>query len=317
MKTRITARQRMAIAICVVAASSSAANAVVINKIIATLDGEPVTMFQLKRFTERTIRGREIKSGDRELLLDALITEQLVAKEVAEKGIIVRDDDVQRYVDGIKARNNINDQQLEQALAAQGLTVDAYRAQVREDLQRQQLISREIRSKVSITPEEVQRYYEAHKSEFGSKESGIQVAHIVFALPPDAPADRVAAMTAKADEVHSRLAKGADFGELAQQVSEDASAKDGGSLGWFKPGELLDEMDTAVAKLHVGEISPPIRTKMGIHIIKLEARRGSGEELDAAVAEQIKDKLYAQALEERFQKWLSEDLKKRHHIVIR
>jgi len=298
--------------------TAGGAQAVVINKIVATVDGEPVTMYQLKRFTERNIRGRELKTGDRELLLDALITEQLVAKEVAEKGIIVRDEDVQRYIDSIKARNNIDDMQLEQALAAQGLSVESYRTQVREDLQRQQLITREIRSKVSITPEEVRRYYEAHQSEFGTKESGIQVSHIVFALPLDAPADRVAALTAKAEEARARLESGADFAELARQISEDPSARDGGLLGWFKPGELLDEMDAAVAKLNVGEVSQPVRTKMGLHLVKLDARRGTdADDLDTAVAEQIKDKLYAQALEERFQKWLAEDLKKRHHIVIR
>ncbi len=299
-------------------ACTGVADAAVINKIIATVDGEPVTMYQLKRFTERNIRGRELKSGDRELLLDALITEQIVSKEVAEKGIIVKDDDVQRYIDNVKARNNISDEQLEQALLAQGLSMQSYRGQIREDLQRQQLVAREIRGKVSITPEEVRRYYDAHKSEYGSKEAGFQVAHIVFTLPPDAPADQVAAITAKAEEVYGRLQQGTDFAELARQISEDASAKDGGSLGWFKPGELLEEMDQTVAKLEVGQISKPLRTKLGVHIVKLEARRGeSTGELEDAVAEQIKEKLYAQALEERFQKWLSEDLKKRHHIEIR
>ncbi len=294
------------------------AEATLINKIVATVDGEPVTLYQLKRFTERNIRGRELKSGDRELLLDALITEQIVSKEVAEKGIIVKDEDVQRYIDNIKARNNISEQQLEQALLAQGLSMESYRSQIREDLQRQQLVAREIRGKVSITPEEVQRYYEAHKSEFGTKQAGLQVAQIVFTLTPDAPPDRVAAITAKAEEVYDRLQKGADFAELARQVSEDAAAKDGGSLGWFKPGELLDDMEKVVAKLDVGQVSKPLRTKMGVHILKLEARRGdSADTLETAVAEQIKEKLYAQALEERFQKWLSEDLKKRHHIELR
>ncbi len=299
-------------------ASAGAAHAALINKIIATVDGEPVTMYQLKQFTERNIRGREMKSGDREMLLDAMITEQMVAKEVAEKGIIVKEEDVQRYIEGIKERNKIGDAQLEQALAAQGMTLESYRSQVRNDLQRQQLIAREIRGKVSVTPEEVQRYYDAHKDEFGKGGSGFQVAHIVFRLEPDAPPDRVAAIDAKAEDVRQRLKGGADFAELASKISEDASAKDGGMLGWFKPGEMIDSMEKAVAKLDVGGISEPVRTKMGVHVLKLVARRGeSTAGPEGEVGEQIKEKLYAQALEERFQKWISEDLKKRHHVEMR
>lgn len=292
--------------------------AATINKIIATVDGDPITLFQLKQFTERNIRGREMQGADRAAVLDTLITEQIVAKEVAEKGIIVRDEEVQRYIDNIKARNNLDDMQLEQALAAQGLTMAAYRQQIRQDLQRQQLVSREIRGKVSITPEDVRRYYDAHREEFGTGDIGFQVAHIVLRLPPDAPSDRVASTMAKADEVRARVAQGADFAEVARVVSEDVSAKDGGSIGWFKPGELLDEMDKAVAKLKPGEISEPVRTKIGVHVIKLVARRAAGNDgPEGEVAEQIKDKLYAQALEERFQKWISEDLKKQHQIEIR
>ena len=75
------------------------------------------------------------------MLLDALITEKLVSKEVSDKGVVVRDDDVDRYIDSIKERNKIDDEQLKQALAQQGLTLESYRRQIREDIQRQQLIS--------------------------------------------------------------------------------------------------------------------------------------------------------------------------------
>jgi len=298
--------------------AAESAWAVTINKIVATVDGDPITMYQLKQFTESNIRGREMQGADRAAVLDALITEQIVAKEVAEKGIIVREEEVQRYIDSIMARNNLDAMQLEQALVAQGLTMTAYRQQIRQDLQRQQLVSREIRGKVSVTPEDVRRYYDAHREEFGTGDAGFQVAHIVLALPSDASSDRVAATMAKAEEVRARVVSGADFAEMARAVSQDASAKDGGSIGWFKPGELLDEMDKAVAQLKPGEISEPIRTRLGVHIVKLLARRSAGSDgPDGEVAEQIKEKLYAQALEERFQKWISEDLKKQHQIEIR
>src|SRR5207253_1584754 len=104
---------------------------------------------------------------------------------------------------------------------------------------------------------EVQRYYEKHLSEY-STPAKIQVAHIVFRLDRDAPPDRVAAVTAKADEVRGRLTKGADFATLAKQLSEDASAQSGGELGWFKKGELLEPLEAAAAPLQVGQVSGPV-----------------------------------------------------------
>ncbi|MFI5367203.1 MAG: SurA N-terminal domain-containing protein, partial [Candidatus Binatia bacterium] len=124
-----------------------------INRIVATIDGEPITAYELKQFAERTIRGRQVNSSDQAMLLDALITEKLVSKEVSDKGVVVRDDDIDRYIDSIKERNKIDDEQLKQALAQQGLTLESYRLQIREDIQRQQLVSREIRGKVNVTPE--------------------------------------------------------------------------------------------------------------------------------------------------------------------
>ncbi len=287
----------------------------VINKILATVDGEPITVYELKQFTERTIRGRQLSSSDQAQLLDALITEKLVSKEVADKGVVVRDEDVDRYIDGIKERNKINDEQLKQALTQQGLTMESYRAQLREDIQRQQLIAREIRGKVNVTPEEVQRYYEAHLSEY-SKPAKVQVAHIVIRLDPNATPEQVAAAMAKAEEIQARLKKGGDFAEVAKQASEDATAQNGGELGWFKKGELLEPLEKATATMKVGQVSEPVRTNVGVHLIKVEAREGESHQNLDELAEQIKQQLYNAALEERFQKWLTDELRKRHDVQI-
>ncbi len=299
------------------ALTAPTARAEVVDKILATVDGEPITLYQLKKFADRNIRGRQLNTSmDQGQLLDALITDTIVEKEVSEKGIVVRDEDIDRYIEGIKEHNKIDDAQLKQALQAQGLTLEAYRAQIRQDIQRQQLISREIRGKVSVTPEEVQRYYEAHLSEY-STPARLQVAHILFRLEPDAPPDKVAAVTAKAQEVYQRIKKGADFAEMAKQYSEDASGQNGGSLGWFKQGELLEPIEKAAGSLKVGEVSEPVRTKVGVHIIKVEGREGESHQKLDDLADQIKQQLYSAALEERFQKWLTEGLRQRHHVELR
>jgi len=298
--------------LCVIIASP--ARAAVVNKVLATVDGEPVTMYELKKYTQSSIRGRQMgASVDQAQLLDSLITDKLIEKEVSDKGIVVHDDEIDRYIDNIKERNKVDDEGLKQALAAQGLTLEKYRTQVRAEIQKAQLMNREIRGKVNITPEDVQRYYEAHLDEF-STPARMQIAHIVIRLPPDSPPDQVAAATAKAQEVHARLASGADFAAMAKEYSEDPSGQNGGDLGWFKKGEMLDSIEAAALRLKVGEISEPVRTKIGIHILKLEGREGASHQKLDDLAEQIKQQLYNAALDERFQKWLTEDLRKRHNV---
>jgi peptidyl-prolyl cis-trans isomerase SurA len=300
--------------LCVLLLTILPARAEVIDKILATVDGEPITVYEVKKYAARNIRGRQLSASvDQAALLDAVITDKVVEREVSDKGIVIRDEEIDRYIENVKQRNNLDDEQLKTALAAQGLTMETYRTQIREDLQRAQLVSHEIRGKVSVTPEEVQRYFEAHISEY-STPARLQVAHILFRLDPQAPPDKVAAVTARAEEVYNRIKNGADFAEMAKEHSEDPTGQNGGSLGWFKQGELLDNLEKAAARLKVGDVSEPIRTPVGIHILKLEGREDASHQNLDELADQIKQQLYNAAVEERFNKWTTEELRKHHQV---
>jgi peptidyl-prolyl cis-trans isomerase SurA len=308
-----TIRSALRLAVCALV-WVAAARAEVVNKILATVDGEPVTAYQLKRFTQDSIRGRQLGASlDSKSLLDTYITDRLIQKEVSDKGIVVREEDVDRYIGTVMERNKIDEEKLTAALEAQGMTLQAYRAQIREEIERDQLINREIRGKVNVTPEEVQRYYQEHLSEYSTPEK-FELAHIFFRLEENAPSDKVAAVTAKADDVYRRIKKGADFAAMAKEYSEDSSGQSGGELGWFKTGEMLESIEKAAARLKVGEVSEPVRTKVGLHIVKVEAREGAAHQKLDELNDQIKQQLYNAALEDRFEKWLTEDLRKRHHV---
>jgi peptidyl-prolyl cis-trans isomerase SurA len=298
-------------------AIASSASAVVINRIIATVDGQPITKYELQQFSLQSIRTRQGGASlDQAALLDALITDKLVAQEAAEKGVIVRDEDVDRYIDDIKQRNKLDDKQLEAALAAQGVSKEDYRKQIRQEIERQQLIGREIRGKVNVTPEEIQRYYDAHLGEYATPER-YKIAHIVFQLPEDADAARRKAVEAEAEGVYEKIKGGEDFGAMAQKYSQDATGKSGGELGWFEPGQLVDSLAEALAKLDVGEISPPVPGPGGVHILKLLEREQAAHRELTAVEADIKEKLYADALEKRFEKWMTEELRQRHDVDIK
>ncbi len=285
-----------------------------VNRIIATVDGDPITAFELKQFASRDVRGRQVGSQDPASLLDALITERVIDKEFTQQNLVVKDEDVDRYIDNIRSRNNLTVEQLKAALTEQGITWEAYRKQIRQELQKAQLIQREL-GKVNIPPEEVERYYQAHLTEYTTP-GEFMISQILLRLPEDAPPDQVAAAQQRANEIYQQLQKGADFTEMARQYSQDSAAQSGGQLGTFKRGELVDELETEIEKLQPGQYSHPFRTSLGIHILRLDERSGATHEPLEKLADEIKQRLYNEALEERYNKWLQEDLRQRHDVEI-
>lgn len=295
----------------------SPSSAVIINRIVATVEGDPITLYQLKRFARQTIRGREISGEDRNALIDGLVLNTIIGMEAEAKGIVVQDAEIDAYIGGIKERNRLDEMQLRQVLDAQGITYDDYREQIRLEVQRQRLIGMEIRGKANVTPEQIERYYEANKAEYRLP-SEIEVAHIVFLLPEGAAAHEEIAVKAKADEARAQIADGLDFAEAAERYTEDGSGgEDGGVLGWFKPGELVESLEQAAEGLDVGEVSEPVRGPLGFHIIKLVDRKDETFTPLEELSDGIKEKLYAVALEERYGRWLTDELKPRYHVDVR
>lgn len=297
---------------------------VVVDRILALIDGDPVTLYELKEFAATDPRMQAALVNEKAAVLDVLITKRLIDKEAERLGINVQEVDVDRYIADIRQRNNLSQEDLEAALRQQGLTLERYRAQVREELQRAQLITREIRSKVNVSPEEVERYYSEHggggeSGEGGGKEGEqIAISHIFLKIPPGASPDQVAEVEARAEKILENLKGGADFAEVARRESEDGAAQSGGKLGTFKRSELRQSLEEAVADLEAGEFSKPIREANGVHIVRLDeiivAEGGAG--VPKAEIEEIKQQLYAKALEERYNRWLREDLRQRHHVEV-
>ncbi len=288
-------------------------HAAVVNKILATVDGQPVTLYEFKTFMASSPIATQVGQEDADAVLDGLITTRLIQLEIDSKGIVIGEADVDNYISQIRQQNQITEEQLFEALRAQGVTPQAYRAQIREELQRAQLINREIRGKVNITPEEVQRYYDAHLSEY-EKAPEVTISHIVLRVAKDAPQSEVDNVQQNALEIHQRLENGEDFAELARQYSEDAAAESGGNLGTFRLGSMLQALDDASRDLEVGEYSEPVRSGVGIHIVRLDARSEDTHTPVDELSEGIREKLYNEALEERYTRWLNEDLRERHHI---
>jgi peptidyl-prolyl cis-trans isomerase SurA len=298
----------------------------VINRIIATVDDEPITIYEVQSVrTDGNAQqkfmlppGNAANLPDKDIL-EAIIMTKLIGKEVEAQGIKASDAEVDNYIERIKNQGSLSDEAMKEALAKQGLTEDAYRTQVRGEIERGTLINREIGSRVNVTPQEVERYYKEHGSGGSSTTSDeqVRVRHIFLPLSPAASSDEEKAALDQMQDIRKHAVAGEDFATLANTHSRGPGAGQGGDLGFFKKGQMTKEIDTVAFSLKAGEISQPFRNDAGVHMIKVEEHRAAGEQtsgIDPEEAEQIKRKLYNEALRERYERWFQSDLKFRHQV---
>jgi peptidyl-prolyl cis-trans isomerase SurA len=296
------------------------ARSAVVEQLITVVDGEPYTLSNLNRYANEKLKRsfpsgdlNQINADDRQVL-EQFITDKLLEAEVREGGINISDEDVNRYIEQVKQSNRLSDDDLKTALSREGQTLATYRVSVKTEMEKAEIIDRQVRRKVSITDEDVERYYKQNPSKFRGDERA-HIRHILLSLAETAPAEQVQAVLVRANDLYKQIAEGADFAALAREYSEGAGRAEGGDIGWFKRGSLLPGLEEiAFDKLAVGRVSQPFRTTMGYHIVKLDARE-SGTLLPlSTVAPRIKEELLNKALEERFAKWVKADLRRKHRV---
>jgi parvulin-like peptidyl-prolyl isomerase len=295
----------------------------VVEQLIAVIDGEPYTLSNVKAYAQAKL-GRSFPAGDlsqitaedREVL-EQFLTDKLLETEVREAGINVSDADVERYIEQVKKNNRLSDEQLKLALSREKHTLASYKASVKAEMEKSDLIDRQVRRKITISDEDVERYYNLNGKNYRANERA-HIRHILLSLAENAPPERVASVAAKGRELHQRIAAGEDFAALAREHSQGAGHAEGGDIGWVNRGTLvagIEEM--AFQKLSVGQVSEVFRTSMGIHIVKLEGRDAGKPVPLSSVAPRIKEELLNKALEERFAKWVKTDLRRKHRVDIK
>ncbi len=301
---------------------SPPANGDSVDSIVASVDGEPITSHDVKVFSASNAAAATQAGGaapsvpeNSQAVLKELIVQRLLQQESQKYADRVTDEEIDHYIEAMKQKGNITEDQLRAQLQSQGVTYDEFRNTVRKQVQAMAMIDKEVRQKILITDAQVEAYYKEHPDEFTITAEKYQLAQILTAVPANSPPDQVEAARKKAEDLHKKAVTGADFGDLARQFSDDDSKSKGGELGEFSPSELNDSIAAAVAKLKAGDISDVVRTQYGFHIIKVEAHQKPGSQSLADVKPQIREKLLTEAAKGQFQKWVDRDLVKQHYVV--
>ncbi len=283
--------------------------------VVASVDGTPITLREFQAFRLKSARMLPPEErGNNAVILEALINERLFGTEYRKHGIVASDEDVQIYMDRVFAQNRTSREQVTQGLEQVGLTWDEYFERMRDEVRKAQLINREVRARVNVTPEEVQRYWES-EDPFALPER-VEIGHIFLPVPPDPTQASVDELLEQARAVREEAAAGARaFENAARKYSKGPTAAEGGSLGVFKRGTMSEEFEAAVAKLREGEVSEPLPSRQGVHILRLHKKMETGRVPLAEVQEEIRSKLYDEKLESRFRRWIQSDLRDRHYVA--
>ncbi len=286
---------RLAVIAFVLVLTANSASADVVERVVATVNDKAIFLSDLRKRavpflpqvaeasteTERMARLKELY----EELLNALVDEQLLRQLANDSGIRVTDADIDNAIENLRLQNNMTEEQLEQALDAQGFTQAQYRRDLKRQLLRLKVMNERVRSRVNVTEEEVRARYEQRARGAGS-ELRFQVSHIVVPVAEGASAIQVAAKRQEAKTLRASLTP-ENFNARATQLG-------GGDLGCLSQVDLPEELERELLHLDTGEISAPVRGSSGFHIFFLEDRQaGAG----FPSYEEMKQELYREMLD--------------------
>jgi peptidyl-prolyl cis-trans isomerase SurA len=211
----------------------------------------------------------------RSQVLERLVLEEIQAQHADRAGIKVSDEQVNAAMGDIAKRQNITLEEFPARLATDGIDYADYRIELKREIARQILRSRDVVQRINITPRELDQYLE-RQVKTASAANEYNVSHILIAVAQDATPAQLAQARQRADEVEQRARKGEDFGKLAITYSASETALEGGSLGWRKGSELPTFLGDVIGRLQPGDTSDVMQTASGFHIVKLNEVRAAG-----------------------------------------
>ncbi|HSO07986.1 MAG TPA: peptidylprolyl isomerase [Pelomicrobium sp.] len=237
-------------------------------------------------------------------VLNGLIDRELWWQAAQKAKVLASEQDIARKLDEVRGRF-ATEEDFRARLATEGYTPESYREQLKRLLSAEKYIAERVVAKVEVTDEDVHRFYVDNPDRMVRPEQ-VRARHILIKVRPGASAEQKAAARQRIEQAQARLAAGADFAEVAKEVSEDTSGRLGGDLGAFGRGQMVKPFEDAAFALAPGATSGIVETGYGYHLIRVEDKRGGDRVSEDEAREQIRAYLTRVRSRERVDKALAE-----------
>ena len=276
--------RRLALLLLLLAAcgGAGAQRVSLVDRIVAIVNKEVITLSELGdavASAERQLRRRGTAPPERAVLerqmLERLILDKAQAQMARDTGIRIDELQLDRAVQRIAEGNKMTLAEFREALERDGVPFDAFRQDVRDQIVLTRLREREVDDKIQVSDSEIDLFLEAMKSA-PAERSEYNIAHILVRVPEQATPEQVDAARRRVEQALGEARGGGDFAKLAATYSNAPEALQGGALGWRAHDRLPDLFADALARLKVGEVTPPLRSPAGFHLLQLVDRRVAG-----------------------------------------
>ncbi len=290
----------------------------IVEEIIARINNQIITRTEYLRSKDQLKQEAQqqdpsnadkiVAEKDKDVLRD-LIDQQLLLEKGKDLGITADTEVIKRLDEMRKEMKLESMEELEKAAAGQGISFEDFKQNMKNQIITQQVISKEVGSRMSIGKEELQQFYDQHKSQMEQPEE-IRLSELLISTDKkgkDASGDeaqQLAAAQAKADDVLAQLRKGTAFDELAKKNSDGPTAAQGGDLGYFKRGTLDKGLEEKTFAMKPGGVSDVIRTKQGLVILKVTEHQQAGVPPLSEIEPKVQDAIYMQKLQPALRAYL-------------
>lgn len=261
--------------------SAPAAGVRAADYIVAVVNSEPITNNQVRQRAERVAQqmaGQALPppSAMAKEVLERLIMEKVQVQLAESSGIKVDDWAVDQAAENVARQNSVSTDEMYRRLAADGISRERFREELRNQLLALRVRERDVESRVRVSDLDVDQYLREQQQAAGPAATALNLGHILIKVPEDASPAQAAEREKRARQVVEQLQAGGDFAALARQYSDDPDGSRGGELG-LRPADRYPELFVrATQGTAVGATTGPVRSAAGFHILKVLERSRAG-----------------------------------------